>query len=34
MKISLKSVSKGPVNNKPTLIQVMVYHQNGDKALS
>ena len=34
MKISLKFVSKGPVNNKPALIQVMVYRQNGDKALS
>ena len=34
MKISLKFVSKGPVNYQPALIQVMVYRQNGDNTLS
>ena len=33
MKISLKFVPKGPINDKSTLIQIMVWHQTGDKPL-
>ena len=34
MKISLKSVSKGSINNIPTLDEIMAWHQPGDKPLS
>ena len=31
--IALKCVPKGPINNKPSLVQVMAWHQWGDKSL-
>ena len=34
IKISLKSVLYGPINNKPTLVQIMAWHQAGDEPLS
>ena len=34
IKISLKSVPKGPINNIPTLVQMMAWHRPGDKPLS
>ena len=34
IKISLKFVSKGPINNIPALIQIMVLRLPGDKPLS
>ena len=33
-KISLKFVPKGPINNNPTLVQVMAWRRPGDKPLS
>ena len=32
--ISLKFVPKGPINNIPALVQIMAWHQPGDKPLS
>ena len=32
--ISLKFIPKGPINNIPTLVQVMAWHRPGDKPLS
>ena len=32
--ISLKFVPRGPINNIPTLVQVMAWHRPGDKPLS
>ena len=34
IKISLKYVPMGPINNKPALVQVMAWHQTGVKPLS
>ena len=34
IKISLKFISKGPINNIQALVQVMSWHRPGDKALS
>ena len=34
MKISLKFVAKGPINNKPALVHIMAWCQIGDKPLS
>ena len=34
IKISLKFVPKGPINNIPALIQIMAWRQPGDKPLS
>ena len=34
MKISLKFVPKGPINNIPSLVQKMVWRRSGDKPLS
>ena len=34
IKISLKFVPKGPINNIPALIQIMAWHRLGDKPLS
>ena len=34
IKISLKSVPKGPINNIPALVQIMAWRQPGDKPLS
>ena len=34
IKISLKFVSKGPINNIPALVQIMAWRQPGDKTLS
>ena len=34
MKISLKFVAQGPINNIPALVQVMAWHRSGDKPLS
>ena len=34
LKISLKFVPKGPINNIPTLVQVMAWRRPGDKPLS
>ena len=34
IKISLKFVPKGPINNTPALIQIMAWLQSGDKPLS
>ena len=34
IKISLKFVPKGPINNIPALVQVMAWHNSGDKPLS
>ena len=31
--ISLKFVPKGPIDNKPVLVQVMAWHRTGDKPL-
>ena len=33
IKISLKFIPKGPINHIPALVQVMVWHQPGNKAL-
>ena len=33
-KISLEFVPKGPIDNKALLVQVMAWHQIGDKPLS
>ena len=34
IKISLKFVHKGPINNIPALVQIMAWHRPGDKPLS
>ena len=34
VKISLKFVLKGPINNIPALVQIMAWHRPGDKPLS
>ena len=34
IKISLKFVPKGPINNNPALVQIMAWHRSGDKPLS
>ena len=34
IKISFKFVPKDPINNIPALIQVMAWHQSGNKPLS
>ena len=34
IKISLKFVPQGPINNIPTLVQIMVWRRPGDKPLS
>ena len=34
IKISLKYVPKGPINNIPSLLQIMAWHRPGDKPLS
>ena len=34
IKISLKSVPKGPINNMPALVQIMAWHLPGDKPSS
>ena len=34
MKISLKFVPKGPINNIPALIQIMAWRRRGDKPIS
>ena len=34
MKISMKFVPKGPINNIPTLVQIMAWRRPGDKPLS
>ena len=34
VKISLKFVHKGPINNIPALVQIMAWHRPGDKPLS
>ena len=34
IKISLKFVSKGPINNNPVLVQIMAWRRPGDKPLS
>ena len=34
IKISLKSVPKGPINNIPALVQIMAWRWSGDKPLS
>ena len=34
IKISLKFVPKGPINNIPALVQIMAWRQPGDKPLS
>ena len=34
IKISLKFVPKGPINNIPALIQIMAWRRSGDKSLS
>ena len=34
IKLSLKFVSKGPINNIPALVQIMAWRQPGDKPLS
>ena len=33
IKISLKFVPRSPIDNKPALVQVMAWHQTGDKPL-
>ena len=33
IQISLKFVLRNPIENKPALVQVMAWHQTGDKAL-
>ena len=34
IKISLKFVPRGPINNIPALVQIMAWRQSGDKPLS
>ena len=34
IKISLKFVPKGPINNIPALVQIMAWRRPGDKPLS
>ena len=34
IRISLKFVHRSPIDNKPTLVHVMAWHQTGDKPLS
>ena len=34
IRISLKFVHKGPIDNKPALVQVMAWRRTGDKPLS
>ena len=34
IKISLKFVPKGPINNNPSLVQIMAWCRSGDKPLS
>ena len=34
VKISLKFVPKGPINNNPALVQIMAWRRSGDKPLS
>ena len=34
IKISLKFVPKGPINNIPALVQIMAWHRPGDEPLS
>ena len=34
LKISLKNVPKGPINNIPSLVQIMAWRRPGDKSLS
>ena len=34
IKISLKSIAKSPINNIPTLVQIMAWRRPGDKPLS
>ena len=34
IKISLKFVPNGPINNNPALVKIMAWHQIGDKPLS
>ena len=34
IKISLKFVPKGPINNKPAFVQIMAWRRSGDKPLS
>ena len=34
IKISLNFVPKGPIDNNPALVQIMAWHQIGDKPLS
>ena len=34
IKISLKFVPKGPINNNPALVQIMAWRWSGDKQLS
>ena len=34
IKISLKFVPKGPINNNPALVQIMAWRRSGDKPLS
>ena len=34
IKISLKFVPKGPINNIPALVQIMAWRHSGDKPLS
>ena len=34
IKISLKFIPKGPINNIPPLVQIMAWHRPGDKPLS
>ena len=34
IKISLKFVPKGPINNNPALVQIMAWRRPGDKPLS
>ena len=34
IKIALKFVTKGPINNNPALLQIMAWRRSGDKPLS
>ena len=34
IRISLKSVSRSPIDNKPALVQVMAWRRTGDESLS
>ena len=34
IKISMKFVPKGPINNIPALVQIMAWRRTGDKPLS